>query len=276
MNKLLPYIQLISALLLALTMTISTALPCYAEVSKAVEKQLQTNIAGDWRSPQNKARDKYRHPLETLSFFGVTPNAKVIELFPGGNAWYTEILAPFLKQNGQLTIINVKAEKEDAGQKEKFAADPMRYGKLKLLEITPASLNFGEANSADFFLTFRNVHNFAMHDDQARLFAEIFRVLKPGGVLGIEDHRAETGKSFADVKDSGYLPEEFVIAEAEKAGFKFVARSDINSNPKDIQQYPKGVWSLPPTLEEGDVNRDKYLEIGESDRFTLRFVKPKH
>lgn len=275
MNKILHNLYLLSAPLFALSIAISTSAPAYADVSKSAQKKLETNIAGDWRTEKNKARDKYRHPLETLSFFGVTPDAKVIELFPGGNAWYTEILAPYLQKNGQLTIINVKAEQEDAGQKEKFSADPARYGKLKLVEVVPTNLNFGEANSADFFLTFRNVHNFAMHDDQGKLFAEIFRVLKPGGTLGIEDHRAAKGKTFTEVKNSGYLPEDFVIAEAEKAGFKLEARSDINSNPKDTQNYPKGVWSLPPTLEEGDANRAKYLEIGESDRFTLRFVKPK-
>lgn len=271
MNNIFRKLCLLSAPV-ALSFTLGAA-PVYAE--KSAQQQLEASIAGSWRTEKNKARDQYRHPLETLTFFGVTPKANVIELFPGGNAWYTEILAPFLHDAGHLTIINVKGEPEDVGQKEKFATDPAHYGKLTALEITPASLNFGTADSADFFLTFRNVHNFAMHDDQVRLFAEIFRVLKPGGVLGIEDHRAAVGKTIAEVKMSGYLPEEFVIAEAEKAGFKLVTRSQVNNNPKDTKDYPKGVWTLPPTLAEGDANKEKYLAIGESDRFTLRFVKPK-
>lgn len=276
MHKLLTNFQLLSAPLFALSLALGSTVPAYAESNKSVQKQLEANVAGSWRADANKARDKYRHPVETLTFFGVKPDAKVIELLPSGNAWYTEILAPFLKDHGQLTIINVAGNPEDKGQKEKFSADPAHYGKLNVLEIIPPNFSFGEPASADFFLTFRNVHNFAMHDDQAKLFAEIFKVLKPGGVLGIEDHRAASGKTFGEVKSSGYLPEDFVIAEAEKAGFKFAGRSNINSNPKDTTIHPKGVWSLPPSLEEGDTNRAQYLEIGESDRFTLRFVKPKN
>lgn len=276
MNKLLNNLQLLSAPLFALSLTLGSTVPAYADSGKSVQKQLEANVAGSWRAEANKARDKYRHPVETLTFFGVKPDAKVIELLPSGNAWYTEILAPFLKDQGQLTIINVAGNPEDKGQKEKFSADPARYEKLKVQELVPPNFNFGEPASADFFLTFRNVHNFAMHDDQTKLFAEIFKVLKPGGVLGIEDHRAAKGKTFEEVKKSGYLPEEFVIAEAEKAGFRFVGRSNINSNPKDTKDYSKGVWSLPPTLEGGDTDRAKYLEIGESDRFTLRFIKPKN
>lgn len=276
MNKLLHNFQLLSAPLFALSLTLGSTMPAYAaETAKSVQKQLEANVAGNWRSEANRARDKYRHPLDTLAFYGVKPDAKVIELLPGGNAWYTEILAPFLKDKGQLTIINVAGNPEDKGQKEKFAADPVRYEKLKVVEVIPPNFSFGEPGSADFFLTFRNVHNFAMHDDQGKLFAEIYKVLKPGGVLGIEDHRAAKGKTFEQAKMTGYLPEEFVIAEAEKAGFKLEARSNINSNPKDTTDHAKGVWSLPPTLEEGDTNRAAYLDIGESDRMTLRFVKPK-
>ncbi len=260
--------------LFALGLIMSSATYVHAE-TKSVQKQLEENINGSWRSEKNKARDQYRHPLQTLLFFGVKPDAKVIELFPGGNAWYTEILAPFLRDKGQLTIINITGNPEDAGQKEKLAADPTHFGKIKIIEINPQSINFGEANSADFLLTFRNVHNFAMHDDHAKLFAEAFRVLKPGGTLGVVDHRAAEGKTFAEVKNTGYLPETFVIAEAEKVGFKLEAASPINNNPKDTKNYPKNVWSLPPSFEEGDKDREKYMAIGESDRFTLRFVKPK-
>ena len=270
MNK---YFKYACLPVLALMLTNITPIAFAAE--KSVKQQLQDNINGSWRTEKNRARDVYRHPLETLTFFGVKPNANIIELFPSGAAWYTEILAPFVHDQGKLTILNVKGNPEDAGQKEKFAADPAHYGKINVLEISPPNFSFGEPNSADFFLTFRNVHNFSMMNNQGQLFAEIYKVLKPGGILGIEDHRAAPGKSFEEVKKSGYQPEAFVIAEAEKAGFRLEARSEINSNPKDTKDYPKGVWTLPPTFEAGETDKAKYMAIGESDRFTLRFVKPK-
>lgn len=247
-----------------------------ADVNKKVQKQLEAAVSGSWRAPENTARDKYRHPLETLSFFEVKPDATLIELFPGGKAYYGEILAPFLHDHGQYIAVNVTGEPEDAGQKEKFAADQKHFGKIKILSIKPPTIDFGAENSADYFLTFRNVHNFAMQNNaQQDLFKAIFKVLKPGGILGIEDHRAAEGKTFEEVKTTGYLPEAFVIAEAEKAGFKLEASSDINNNPKDTKDYAKGVWTLPPTYEEGDKDRAVFAAIGESDRMTLRFVKPK-
>lgn len=273
MNSLARKFSLISVPLIALSLTLTA--PAQAKVDKSAQKQLQTAIAGEWRSEKNKARDQYRHPLETLNFFGVTPKSKVIELFPGGSMWYTEILAPYLKAKGQFTVINFASDKPDTRQKDKFAADPERFSKVNVVEISKTSMSFGEPNSADFFLTFRNVHNFAMQGNHTQLFAEIYKVLKPGGVLGVVDHRAAAGKTFEEVKMSGYLPEEFVIAEAEKAGFKLDARSDINNNPKDTKDYAKGVWTLPPVMSEGENNKEKYIAIGESDRFTLRFVKPK-
>ncbi|GGY69562.1 methyltransferase [Cellvibrio zantedeschiae] len=258
-----------------LALVFTSIAPAMAATEKTVQQQLQENINGSWRTEKNRARDAYRHPLQTLTFFGVKPDAHIVELFPSGSAWYTEILAPFVRDKGKLTIINVKGNPEDSGQKEKFAADPTRYGKINILEVAPPNFSFGEPNSADFFLTFRNVHNFAMKDAQAQFFAEAYKVLKPGGILGIEDHRAAPGKSFEEVKNSGYQPEAFVIAEAERAGFRLEARSEINSNPKDTKDYPKGVWSLPPSLEADEKDKAKYIAIGESDRFTLRFVKPK-
>lgn len=258
----------------ALALFIGSAKTVHAASNSGAQKQLEAAIAGSWRTKQNSARDKYRHPLQTLTFFGVTPEATVIELLPSGAAWYTEILAPFLHDQGQYIAVNVVDDPEDAGQKQKFAADPARYGKVKVLEITPPAIEFGAPGSADFFLTFRNVHNFAVKGDQAKLFSAIFKVLKPGGVLGVVDHRADAEKSLAEVLQTGYLPEAFVIAEAEKAGFKLVASSPINNNAKDSKNYPQGVWSLPPTLADGEKDRAKYLAIGESDRFTLRFIKP--
>lgn len=239
------------------------------------QQELQSAVNGSWRTAENRARDQHRHPLQTLAFFGVKPNATVIELFPSGKAYYAEILAPFLRNSGQYIAINTGDDSEDKGQSEKFAAHPAHYDKIKILRFDSKTFNFGEENSSDFFLTFRNVHNFAMDGTQAKLFAEIFKVLKPGGVLGVVDHRATEGKTFAEIKNSGYIPEAFVVTEAEKAGFKLDANSAINNNPKDTKDYAKGVWALPPTLAEGEKDRAKYSAIGETDRFTLRFVKPK-
>ncbi len=281
MNKSLRTItQCIALPVITLTLIIGNSSFALAKSNASVQKQLETNINGSWRAEKNRVRDQYRHPLQTLTFFGVQPNASVIELFPTGNAYYTEILAPFLRDKGELTIININGNPEDAGQKEKFTADPTHYDKIKTITLSqptadaPPVLNFGAESSADYLLTFRNVHNFSMKDMQGIFFKEAFRVLKSGGILGIEDHRAAEGKTFAEVKNSGYQPEAFVITEAEKAGFKLVEASAINNNPKDTKDYPNGVWSLPPTFEEGEKDHAKYAAIGESDRFTLRFVKP--
>lgn len=275
MKKTLPSVTHgLGLIIVILVLFISSSISVQAAAKSSAQQQLEAAVAGAWRSPQNIARDKYRHPLQTLTFFGVTPTATLIELLPSGTAWYTEILAPFLHDHGEYIAVNIPGNPEDAGQKEKFAADPAHYGKIKILEITPVSIDFGAPGSADFFLTFRNVHNFAMKGDQGKLFNAIFKVLKSGGVLGVVDHRAEAGKSLEQVLDSGYLPEDFVIAEAEKAGFKLIASSVINNNIKDSKNYPQGVWTLPPTLAEGEKDRKKYLAIGESDRFTLRFIKP--
>jgi predicted methyltransferase len=239
------------------------------------EHALQAAVNGAWRAADNRARDEHRHPLQTLRFFGVTPNATLIELFPGGKAYYSEILAPLLHDKGQYIVVNNRERPADADQQAKKFAAAAHFSNVQVLSITPETLNLGAANSADMVLTFRNVHNFAMSNKTRALFAEMFKVLKPGGVLGVVDHRAAAGKTFAEVKDTGYIPEAFVITEAEQAGFTLDASSAINNNPNDTKAYVQGVWTLPPTLAEGEQDRAKYLAIGESDRFTLRFVKPK-
>jgi len=236
--------------------------------------QLEASISGSWRTEENRVRDKYRHPLETLTFFGVKPSATVVELIPGGKLWYAEILAPYLRDKGHYIAANVKSDREDVGQKERLAANPAQFDKAVVREFSFKEPDFGAENSADFFLTFRNVHNFAMNHVESNLFAAAFKVLKHGGVLGVVDHRAPEGKSLEEVLKTGYLPETYVIELAQKAGFKLIARSDVNNNPKDTKDYPGGVWTLPPNFAEKDVDREKYTAIGESDRFTLKFVKP--
>lgn len=241
--------------------------------------QLDQVIAGDWRAQDHKARDVYRHPKGTLQFFGIRPDLTVIEITPGGG-WYTEILAPLLRNNGHYIAATSKpaadgeASRDLNSLKAKFAADPAHYGKAQLVEFDPMAPSFGPAGSADMVLTFRNVHNWVEADTAPAMFKAFFAVLRPGGVLGVEDHRAADNASLDAVKNSGYLPTNVVIKLATDAGFRLQESSEINANPKDTKDYPKGVWTLPPTLTLGEQDRAKYLAIGESDRMTLRFVKP--
>jgi predicted methyltransferase len=242
--------------------------------------------AGDWRDPAFVARDVHRHPAQTLEFFGIRDDMTVIEIWPSGG-WYTEILAPYLRERGHyIAVLNnpetATTEKNRDGWtatrdklQAKVAARPDAYGTgVQFVFIDPTAPDLGPAGSADAVLTFRNVHNWVMQGTEADMFEAMFEVLKPGGVLGVVDHRARRGAPAEEMQSSGYLPEEAVIAMAIRAGFRLDARSEINANPKDTADHPKGVWTLPPTLRLGEVDKDKYLAIGESDRMTLRFVKP--
>lgn len=241
--------------------------------------QLDSVLAGSWRSPANRARDVYRHPKATLQFFGVRPDRTVIEITPGGG-WYAEILAPLLHDNGHYVaaekapVADSEARSDDSALRKKFAADAAHYGNARIVQFDPQAPVFGAPASADLVLTFRNVHNWVMADTAPAMFKAFFAVLKPGGVLGVVDHRADDGASLEAVKRSGYLPTAYVVKLATEAGFTLDESSEINANPKDTKDYPKGVWTLPPTLTLGEQDRAKYLAIGESDRMTLRFVKP--
>lgn len=260
--------------------------PQTTPTAPANSSAFDTVLAGDWREAKNRARDRYRHPRETLEFFGVKPGMTVIEIWPSGG-WYTEVLAPYLRDNGKyIGVINDPSLVEPG--REKFYADqnnalraklgarPDVYDRVELKPIHPLAPELGEPNSADAVLTFRNVHNWVMGGNEKEMFAAFYEVLKPGGVLGVVDHRAAEGAELEKVRNSGYLPEAYVINLAVRAGFRLEARSEVNANPKDRKDYPNGVWTLPPALREGDKNRDEYLAIGESDRMTLRFVKPKN
>ena len=233
-------------------------------------------VAAPTRSPANIARDKYRHPAGTLAFFGVKPGDTVVELWPGGG-WYTEILAPLSKAGGGTLYAAAPWEKGLNRLKEWQGAKPDVYGALKLAEFpaTGAGPKVPDG-SADFVLTFRNIHNwrFGGKDNTAEAFRQIYAMLKPGGVLGIEEHRLPEDMDSALEEKSGYMKRSSIVAFAEAAGFKLAGESDINANPKDTHDYPDGVWTLPPTLTKKDVDRDKYLAIGESDRMTIKFVKP--
>ncbi|OOG65373.1 methyltransferase [Rhodanobacter sp. B04] len=241
--------------------------------------QLDSVLAGNWRSAANRARDVYRHPKATLQFFGIRPDQTVIEITPGGG-WYSEILVPLLHDNGhyvaavQAPAGGGEARRDDDALHQKFAADAAHYGNAKFVEFDPKAPVFGAPGSADLVLTFRNVHNWVMADTAPAMFKAFFAVLRPGGVLGVVDHRADDDASLATVKGSGYLPTRYVVKLATEAGFTLDDSSEINANPRDTKDYPKGVWTLPPTLTLGEQDKAKYLTIGESDRMTLRFIKP--
>jgi predicted methyltransferase len=231
-------------------------------------------LAGAHRSEENRARDRWRHPKETLAFFGVQPGQTVIELWPGGGGWYTEVLAPLLHDDGQL--VAVAADNQYlANYRAVLARHPNIYDRVELRVVNPPdSISFGPDASADVVLTFRNVHNWNENGYAEAMFAAAFRVLKPGGTYGVVDHRAPEGSPAAADPESGYITEARVIELATAAGFVLEERSEVNANPNDTHDHPEGVWTLPPTLRLGEQDRERYVAIGESDRMTLRFRKP--
>ncbi|HEY4093683.1 MAG TPA: methyltransferase [Luteibacter sp.] len=244
-----------------------------ASASQASATQLDAAIAGKWRDPKNTARDPYRHPKEMLTFFGIRPDMTVIEIWPSGG-WFTEILAPYLNAHGHYIGLVPPASKSKTALENKFKFGPQQYSNAKLVEFDNKQPTLGPDGSADMVLTFRNVHNWAEDGSAESMFKAFFKVLKPGGVLGVEDHRADKGKTLDQVVNSGYLPTDYVIKLATDAGFRLDGQSEVNANPKDNHDHPKGVWTLPPTYDLGATDKAKYTAIGESDRMTLRFVKP--
>jgi predicted methyltransferase len=247
----------------------------------AATARLKTVIAGSHRAEADKARDQYRHPLETLTWFGVKDNMTVVELVPGGG-WYTDILAPFLKERGAYYAASFDPESDveymrKGAQrfKEKIDANTEMLGKTQITVLSPPNkTEIAPAGSADMVLTFRNVHNWMAAGHAAAVFQAAYKALKPGGILGVVEHRGNPTVAQDPKAASGYVREDHVIKLAEEAGFKLVDRSEINANPKDTKDYAQGVWTLPPVLRMKEVDKEKYLAIGESDRMTLKFVKP--
>jgi predicted methyltransferase len=239
-------------------------------------------LAGDHRSAENKARDKFRHPKETLQFFGFRQDMTVMEVSPGGGGWYTEVLAPALRERGRYVAAawdpndtGEYAKKNSKKFADKLASRPELYDRAKVTALqAPNALKPVPDGTMDMVLTFRNIHGWMGDDAADAMFKAMYAALKPGGILGVAEHRAKTDKPQDPKAESGYVREDYAIALIEKAGFKLIGKSDVNANPKDTADHPNGVWSLPPTLQGGDVDRAKYLAIGESDRFTLRFRKP--
>ncbi len=247
--------------------------------SVLADEKLKSVIAGEHRSDKNKARDQYRHPYETLTFFGIKPNMTVVELSPGGG-WYAEIIAPYLKDSGQYigAGFDPNSDIEFFSKNAKRFAKKLKdnaklYGNAQVSVLQPPSLlNFADADSADMVVSFRNAHHWHRKGDAANIYQSIFKSLKPGGVFGIVQHRA--GKEFPTDKkgNKGYLPQNDVIKMVEAAGFKLVKSAPINANPKDLKNYEKGVWALAPSFRGGKT--DEIAAIGESDRMTLKFIKP--
>lgn len=242
---------------------------------------LQGAVDGAWRSSANRARDAARHPLETLHFFGLRPEHAVVELAPGGG-WYTEILAPYLRERGRLFAAHYARDdardyrrRSRAGFEAKLAASPALYDRVAVCTL-PAGARFTDlpaADPVDQVLTFRNLHNWLEDGTLDARLQAFHAVLRPGGVFGVVDHRAAPGTPLDVQRRSGYLTEDLVIERARAAGFVLDARSEVNANPRDTKDHANGVWSLPPSLRGGDVDRARFQAIGESDRFTHRYVK---
>ena len=240
-------------------------------------------MIGSQRAPGHEARNSFRHPKETLSFFGLDASMTVVEVWPSGG-WYAEILAPVLRESGRYYAAGfaLSAKRTPEWRKKmqrqfqsKLDARPALYDRVIVTELSiPERPDMAPAGTGDMILTFRNVHNWIKGDYAPGMFGAMFKALKPGGVLGVVEHRAPQGMSPKQMVESGYVTEAYVKTLAKEAGFRFVASSEVNANPKDTADHPAGVWTLPPTLRLGDKDRAKYLAIGESDRMTLRFVKP--
>jgi predicted methyltransferase len=280
LNGLNGFIAASAMVLMAVLAPTSTA----QNLDAATAAALDAALAGAHRSDRNKARDQYRHPKETLAFFGLRRDMTVVEVWPGGG-WYTEVLAPVLKGSGKLYLAQYGKHaimgyqgQEDAALLEKTKKFPDVFGGVQFTALwPPQDVAIAPAGSADLVLTFRNVHNWVNADyklDAGKVFATFFTALKPGGILGIVDHRWPDAKTEDANAGNGYVSEDRIKALAKAAGFEFVAGSDVNRNLRDTHDHPNGVWSLPPDLSGKPEDRARHLAIGESDRLTLKFRKP--
>jgi predicted methyltransferase len=245
----------------------------------AADAALAAAIAAPIRTPANIARDKYRHPTATLQFFGLAPSLSVIEIQPGAGYW-SEILAPYLKARGRYTVAipppppgEPRAAAATSRYLQKLLRDPADYGEVVVAGLADG-IPIAPDNAADLILSFRNLHDWLADGTAAAKLALIHAALKPGGVFGIEDHRGLATAPQDSRAASGYVREDYAKALIIRAGFRLAGASPVGDNPRDTKNYPKGVWTLPPTLAMGAVDRAKYLAIGESDRWTLKFTKP--
>ena len=258
-----------------LALALATASPALA-----ADPALDKAVADPQRSQEFHDRDGARHPAAELKFFGIKPKDTVVEIWPSGGYW-TEILAPYLAKRGKLYTAGLPAntgkpntDKARETFQQKLDADPARYGKVTVTEFGKDHFDIAPPGSADLVVTFRNLHNWMPGGYADAAMGAFFKALKPGGVLGIEDHRAPTTSPQDPKAENGYVRQDYAIELAKKAGFVFVGASEINANPKDTKDWPKGVWTLPPTFALDDQDRAKYAAIGEADNFVLKFRKP--
>ncbi len=258
--------------------TLAAAALARPQAAFAADSALAAAISSPTRTPPNTARDKYRHPAAALTFFGLRPTLSVIEIQPGAGYW-TEILAPYLKPRGTYTVAipppppaEPRAALATRRYLQKLQNDPADYAQVIVTGLTDG-IPIAAPNSADLILSFRNLHDWMADDTAAEKLALIHAALKPGGIFGIEDHRGLSTAPQDPRAKSGYVREDYAKALITSAGFRLAAESPIGNNPRDTKDYPKGVWTLPPTLAMGEENRAKYLAIGESDRWTMKFIK---
>ena len=245
------------------------------------DSRLLTVVNGPQRSAKFVARDPARHPAQELTFFGLAPTQSVIEIWPFGGYW-SEMLGPYLAPEGHYAVA-LATEQTSGGEagmnarlEARFAADPGTYGQVRAVHLDKDGIDLGPDNSADLVVTFRNLHNWMDDGSVDQALTTFYTALKPGGILGIEDHRGRTDKPQDPSAENGYVRQDYAIALARKAGFELVASAEINANPKDTKDWPKGVWTLPPSFALGDQDRAKYAAIGEADNFVLKFRKPRH
>lgn len=266
-----------SSSLLATVAAIACALPLTGAFAK--DEALAKAVAPAHRSPNFVERDQFRKPQQVLEFIGVKPTMTVVEISPGGGYW-TEILAPYLHDKGTYyTAITPRASSERAASaadtwQKKLDGNKAIYGNVKISDFGGGKFEPAPAGSADVILTARNVHNWMGQGTAEQAFASFYKALKPGGILVVEEHRAPADKPQDPKAASGYVREDYTIGLAEKAGFKVAGKSELLNNPKDTKDYPKGVWTLPPTFALGDTDRAKYQAIGEADNFLVKFQKP--
>jgi predicted methyltransferase len=255
-----------------------TTMGCAAASAAAADPALVAAVADPARPAAAVARDKARHPVEELTFFGITPKMSVVELWPGGGYW-TDILGPYLKASGHFTIALPPTGGEEDGGVARFrtriAAEKDRLGTIHEATLGTGHFDIAPPGSADLIVTFRNLHNWMGEGYADQALAACFTALKPGGILGIEEHRGRNDVPQDPKGDNGYVRQDYAIALAKKAGFVLVGSSEINANPRDTKNWTKGVWTLPPSLAEGEKDRAKYVAIGEADNFVLKFQKPR-
>ena len=268
----------LAALAIALVTVACAAASSTQETAAAA---LDRVLADGHRPAADRERDAYRHPKETLLFFGLRPQMQVVEIWPEPG-WYTEIIAPLVKDQGKYYAALAVAHPDNAyaaarrkAYEGRFAAHPEVYGKIELTSFGPGAGTIAPPESVDLVVTFRNIHNWMAGGWAPQAFAYMYKALKPGGILGVVEHRGNPDLPQDPKAKNGYVREDEAIRLIESQGFALVAKSEINANPKDTKDYPQGVWTLPPVYRLGDKDKETYAAIGESDRFTLKFVKPK-